>query len=375
MGHNVTLVVFNSVDPRDCGFGITYQKPHLVARPNKPILPKEESLNGVHILRFESKLQLYSYYWSPGMLVWLLENSGEFDLIHTHTLRFSNNEFTGLAHLRTGTPFIVTGHDKLRLDYMGTPTLIIDKMYRATAGRLLLNMAERVIAFDKDYYNDYQEFYGVPSDKIRIIPNGIDSSYYDNLPYGNELREVLGNPEQIILYVGRFIDYKRPDLLIASFRLISEHFPKSCLLMLGKDYGMLRYCRKLAIDLGLAKRVFFMEDAEEEVKLQALSIADVCVVPSEYESFGLIALEAQASGVPVVASRKGGLKYLLKESETGLFLDERTAKEIAEKVVFLLAHDAVRARMSLAAEEYAKNYSWNNVASELLEVYEEVRKS
>jgi len=217
MGHEVTLVVLNSLDQRDCGFGITYQKPLLITKPIPPTLPEEENWNGVRILRFPSKVQLFSYYWSPGMLSWLLKNAENFDIMHTHTFRFSNNEFTALAHIKSKTPFVLTGHDKLNLDYMGFLSLTIDKVYRATVGRLLLKMAERVIAFDKDYAADYRNLWGVPNEKIRIISNGIDYSYYNDLPNGNELREVLGNPEKVILFIGRFIDYKKPDLLVASF--------------------------------------------------------------------------------------------------------------------------------------------------------------
>lgn len=374
-GHHVTLVVFNSVDPRDCGYGITYQKPYLVKKPSRPVLPQEEWWNDVRILRFESKIQFFSYYWSPSMLVWLLKNSEEFDIMHTHTLRFSNNEFTALAHIRSQTPFVLTGHDKLRLDYMGPLALTLDKVYRATIGRLLLNMAERVIAFDKDYAEDYRKLYGVPNEKIRIIPNGIDYTYYNPLPNGDELKENLGNPESVILYIGRFIDYKKPDLLIASFKSVLEHFPKSCLLMIGKDYGLLPYCRKLAIDFGLKEKVIFMENAREQIRLQALSIADVCVIPSDYESFGLIALEAEASGVPVIASKCGGLKYILEERKTGLFLRERTPNEIAEKIIFLLYDHQLRHRMSVNAKSFAKNFSWDVVTDKLLQVYKEAGKA
>lgn len=373
-GHHVTLVVFNSLDPQDCGYGVTYQKPYLVTRPRKPVLPREECWNGVRILRFESKIQLFSYYWSPAMLAWLLENAEEFDIMHTHTLRFSNNEFTALAHVKSKTPFVLTGHDKLKLDYMGPLALTLDRVYRATVGRLLLNMAERVIAFDKDYAEDYRKLYDVPNEKIRIIPNGIDYAYYNHLPDGDELKEILGNAENVILYIGRFIDYKKPDLLIASFKLVLEHFPKSRLLMIGKDYGLLPYCRKLAIDLGLKEKVIFIEDAHEEIKLQALSIADVCVIPSDYEACPLVPIEAQASGVPVIASRCGGLKYLLMEGKTGFFLKKRTTNEIAERIIFLLGDSGLREQMGINAREFAKSFSWDIVTDRLLGVYEEVLK-
>jgi len=373
MGHEVTLLVLNSLDQRDCGFGFTYQKPFLITKPIEPSLPKEENWNGVRILRFPSKFQLFSYYWSPGMLRWLLKNAENFDIMHTHTFRFSNNEFTALAHIKSKTPYVFTGHDKLLLDNMGFLPLIIDKLYRATAGKLLLKMAERVIAFDKDYAEDYRNLIGVPNEKIRIVSNGVDYNHYNALPDGDDLREELGNPEKVILFIGRFIDYKKPDLLIASFKLVLEQFPRACLLMIGKDYVLLPHCRKLSIDLGLKENVIFIEDAPEKIKLQALSITDVCVIPSDYESFGIVALEAQSSGVPVIASEVGGLKYHIEEGKTGLFLKEINNKEIAEKIIFLLENEAVRDRMSLEAKKYARNYSWDSVANKLLEVYKEVK--
>jgi len=378
-GHCVTLVVFNSLDMRDCGYGFNYQKPYLVTKPSKPILPKEEYWKGVRILRFESKMQLFSYYWSPAMLSWLLKNAKEFDIMHTHTLRFSNNEFTALAHVKCKTPFVLTGHDKLKLDYMGMMPLFIDSIYRATIGKLLLNMAERVIAFDGDYAKDYRALYRVPDEKIRIIPNGVDYEYYNHLPSGAELREVLGNPEHIVLYIGRFIDSKNPELLVTSFKSIIKRYPKSCLLMIGKDYGLLPYCRKLAKVLDLEKKVFFIDERHEkikgthdEIKLQALSIADLCVIPSDYESFSLVALESQAAGVPVIASYIGGLKHLIIDGKTGLFLKDITEHEIVEKTCLLLSNKNMRNKMSVNARKFAKNFSWNKVTDDLLEVYKEI---
>jgi glycosyltransferase involved in cell wall biosynthesis len=371
-GHQVTVVVFNSMSIRDCGYGITYQKPHLVTRPTKPVLPCEEYWNGVRILRFESRAQIFSYYWSPSMFSWLLENAEKFDIMHTHTYRFSNNEFTALAHVKSKTPFVFTGHDELRLDYMGTLPLLIDKVYGATVGRRLMRMAEKVIAFDEDYAQQYQKYFGVPYDRIRIIPNGVDWAYYNNLPDGHELKKVLGNPQNVLLYIGRFIDYKNPDLLIASFKIVLRRFPNSHLIMIGADYGSLSYCKKLATSLGLADKITFIENGNEETKLQALDIADVCIVPSYYESFGLVALEAQAAGVPVVASWVGGLKHIIVEGKTGLFLKEITVREIADKILFLLNSGSIRSSMGSNGKEFARNFSWDIVSDHLLDLYKEI---
>jgi len=127
----------------------------------------------------------------------------------------------------------------------------------------------------------------------------------------------------------------------------------------------------LAIDFGLKEKVIFLEDVHEEIKLQALKIADVCIIPSDYESFGIVALEAQAAGVPVIASYVGGLKHIIVEGKSGLFLKERTMHEIAEKISFLLNNDSIRSEMSSSGKKFARNFSWDLVVDRLLDVYKE----
>ncbi len=372
LGHNVTLVVFNSIDPRDCGFGITYQKPLLVSTPKKCTLLEEEYVNGVRILRFESKLQFFSFYWSPKMLSWLLANSVNFDIINTHTYRFSNNEFTAFAQLRNKIPFVYTGHDKLKLDYMNFPLRAWDNLYRFSIGRAIFNQASRLIGANKEYMNDYIQLFNIPPNKIKVVPLGLDYDKFASLPPAKDLRELLGNPQKIVLYIGRFIDYKRPDMVVQAFKKVLDKYNDTFLIMLGKDYGLMSECKRLVSEYHLEKRVIFFEDAPESLKFQALSIADVCVVPSDYESFGIVALEAQAAGVPVVANNCGGLKDLVKNGETGLVLEKRTSDEIAEKVLTILQNDNLRASMKSNSKAFAKGFSWRSVASQLSDIYTEV---
>jgi glycogen synthase len=374
-GHQVTLAVFNSRDPRDCGYGLTYQKPYLVTTRTKPLpFSSEEMRNGVRILRFESFLQMYSYYWSPKMLAWLLNNSGDFDIVHTHVFRFSHNEFVGLAHLKNSTPFILTAHDKLKLDYMGQLASTIDDVYRSTLGRILLRMANKVIAFGSFDSIEFHTLYGVPFEKIAIIPNGIDFECFVNLPDGSELLETLNNPDHVVLYLGRFIDYKKPDLLISSFPKVLKYFPNSHLLMVGKDFGLLHYCKELVKNLRLEKKVTFIENASEEMKLTALSIADMCVIPSIFETFPLVALEAAAAGVPVIARNVGGLQDIVVNGKTGILLNIMGYTEIAEEIVDLLSKNAKMVEMQKNAKLLARNFSWEKVTEKLTVIYKEALK-
>lgn len=372
-GHKVTLVVFNSLDQRDCGFGITYQKPLLVMKPRKPSLPKEEYWNGVRILRFPSKAQLFSYYWSPRMLSWLIANIQNFDIAHTHCFRFSNNEFTAIAHLlnKRRVPFVLTCHDVVRVEpeYMVYGAHIIDEFYRRSIGRILIHLASRLIALTDSNAHEYINYLFTDPEKIRTIPNGIDLGKYEKLPDPSDLREKLGNPEQIILFIGRFIAYKNPDKLILGFKKVAQKYHKSHLLMIGKDYGMLNHCKRLASDLG--KQVTFLENAPENIKLKALALANLCVVPSSYEGFGIVALESQASEVPVIAGKKGGLRDVLIHGETGLNINP-TINHIAESICFLLNRPDLQRKMGREGKRFAKRFSWNNTVSKLEEVYQEI---
>lgn len=369
-GHKVTLVVFNSLDQQDCGFGVTYQKPFLVRKPEKPRLPKEEYWNGVRILRFPSKAQFFTYYWSPEMLRWLVANIGRFDIAHTHCFRFSNNEFTAIACFlnKRRVPFVFTCHDTTALDYMGGLALVLDSFYRRTVGKTLMRLASRLIATTKTNLLEYVKYLFADPRKIRIVPNGIDLEKYQELPDPSDLREKLGGPEQVILFIGRFIGYKNPDKLILAFKRVADEYPRSHLLMIGKDYGMFNYCKALTSDIG--NRVTLLENSPEQEKLQALALADLCVVPSSYEGFGIVALESQASGVPVVAGKRGGLKEVVIDGVTGLHVDP-TPEEISEAISFLLKQPDLREKMGKEGKKFAMNFSWSNVATKLEAVYKE----
>ncbi len=328
--------------------------------------------NGVRILRFESYLQMFSYYWSPRMLSWLLNNSREFDIIHTHVFRFSHNEYVSLAHLKNRTPFVLTAHDKLKLDYMGQLASTIDNIYRPTVGKFILKMAKRVIALYQLNKLEYNALYNVPFEKIAVIPNGIDADYYSHLPKGTELLQTLSNPDQVILFLGRFIDYKRPDLLIKSFKMVLMHLPTSHLLMVGKDFGLVHYCRVLVKDLQLERKVTFIENASESTKLEALSIADVCVIPSIHETYPMVALEAAAAGVPVIALNNGGLGDIVANGKTGILMDKMECADLANEIIALITNPSKLSEMGKNSKLFAKNFSWLNVTEKIEAIYKEV---
>jgi D-inositol-3-phosphate glycosyltransferase len=128
----------------------------------------------------------------------------------------------------------------------------------------------------------------------------------------------------------------------------------------------------LASHLGIADRVTFLGAVDHERLPYYYSAADVCVVPSFYESFGLVALEAMACGTPVVASRVGGLASTIRDGETGYLIPWRCPEPFAERIEVLLANKELRDAFGRASRDLAARYRWSNVAESVLDIYREL---
>jgi D-inositol-3-phosphate glycosyltransferase len=132
------------------------------------------------------------------------------------------------------------------------------------------------------------------------------------------------------------------------------------------------HLRELASDLGVGEHVCFLGAVDHEQLPLYYNAADVCVVPSYYESFGLVALEAMACGTPVVASRVGGLTGTVRDGETGYLISWRCPEPFAERLELLLGNEALRRRFGEAAREVVERYRWANVAEAVVGLYQEL---
>jgi D-inositol-3-phosphate glycosyltransferase len=247
---------------------------------------------------------------------------------------------------------------------------------RIEAEEMIVAQADRITAAGQDERELLMRLYNAHSDAIAVVPCGVNLDLFQ--PVGQaEARQKLGLPldERILLFVGRVEPLKGIDILLGAVTELDDERPCRVLVIGGDSsaqQGEMAHLRFLASRLGIADRVAFLGAVEHERLPYFYSAADVCVVPSFYESFGLVALEAMACGTPVVASRVGGLASTIRDGETGYLIPWRCPEPFAERIEVLLNNDELRDAFGNAARDSAERYRWSNVAEAVLNIYDEL---
>jgi D-inositol-3-phosphate glycosyltransferase len=244
---------------------------------------------------------------------------------------------------------------------------------RIASERHVLEGADRVICATEQERAAIRQLYRAALDKITVIPLGVDMDRFRPAAKADaRTRLGLSQDERIVLFVGRLEPLKGVDILIGAASMLDSDVDCSVLIVGGDEttHQQVADLRGLASTLGVGERVAFVGAVDHDLLPLYYNAADVCVVPSHYESFGLVAIEAMASGVPVVASRVGGLTGTVKDGETGYLVPWLCPEPFAERIELLLDNEPLRVSLGEAAREAVSRYRWENVAGAVLDVYE-----
>ncbi len=220
-----------------------------------------------------------------------------------------------------------------------------------------LEQSDAVSAVSHDLKNEVYTSFGLEK-TVQVIPNFVDTRVFSRLPDSPLRSQLAREGEKIILHVSNFRPVKRLQDLIAAFFRLQRSNPKTRLVLVG-DGTERETAEKLVQDLGLASRVTFLGNRAELVQLY--SAADLFVLPSEKESFGLSALEAMACSVPVVATETGGLPEVVEQGKTGLLVPVGDTEALSESMATLLGQPALHAQMAARSREKAEKYSPENI--------------
>lgn len=230
-----------------------------------------------------------------------------------------------------------------------------------------INKSDGVTAVSEHLKADTYKYFKIEKD-IRVIPNFIDMNRFSLKPKDHFKKAIAPNGEKILVHTSNFRKVKRTEDVIKMFAKVIEQIPAK-LLMVG-DGGERSACEKLSRTLGISEHVRFLgkQDAIEEI----LSVADLFLMPSVSESFGLAALEAMACKVPVISSNAGGLPELNIDGVTGYLLNVGDVDAMAEKAVYILEDEERLAQFKENALERAKQLELSNIMPVYESYYEEI---
>ncbi|MEO8456623.1 MAG: glycosyltransferase [Chloroflexota bacterium] len=245
--------------------------------------------------------------------------------------------------------------------------------YRIAGERVVARGADRVICASDSERETLIEEYGVSPSRLTTIPCGVDIDRFRPLDT-REARASLGLDQDVpvLLFIGRIEPLKGIDVLV---RAASQLDGKFQLLVVGgdeKDATRIHELHTLAEELGVEGKVVFGDAVPHNELPRYYNAASICVVPSYYESFGLVALEAMACGVPVIASRVGGLKETVQDGRTGYLIPWRCPEPFAERLDLLLTNEPLRKSLGEEARQVAERYRWPVIAEQVEDVYHEL---
>jgi len=353
-GHKVSVITSNEIDGRVS----TVQ---------------EENMHGIHVYRhplFMPKM-MREYWLIPGVFKSLKKT--EADVFHVHGYRcLSSFTAISLAHFKH-TPIVFTPHGIYPPKSISNA--LIKLSFDRTLGRLMLCSADRTIALSGHNRRLLLQM-GASADKIVIVPNGVNVETYRNLQRNAKVLKELGSQGPILIYVGRLDWNKRVEKIVESMPKILKNFPSAKLVVIGPDYAN---CSVAFLDLGrklgVERSLVMTGKVSAERLLELYSVADVFIMPSSYEGFGLSMLEAMICRIPVIVSPAGGPKDILSHGVNSWFLEHATPEEISESVFSVLTNRQLREKIVKNAFELIKaRYTWEKVVNELEKNYAELAK-
>jgi glycosyltransferase involved in cell wall biosynthesis len=331
-----------------------------------------EILDGIEVHYFKnltlSTVRAAKLFITPDILIECKKNLNQFDIIHLHEYRnFHNIIIHHYANIYN-VPYVLQAHGEVLPQRKKQK---LKQIYDEYFGYRLLTDAAKVIALTQLEEEQYRQM-KVQPDKITTIPNGIEtvSSY----PKRGTFRESFGiNPDKtIILFIGRLHYQKGIDILVNAYSQLVKKLKNSILVIAGPDDGYLEQTRNLINRAELSNQVIITGPIINPLKLAAFADADLCVIPSRYEGFPMIVLEALAQGKPVIASDIIQHKNILAPIDGYLFRTENS-QDLSNCLYKVLTNPQESVQVGLKGQKFVRdNFSIEKIVDSFERLYTEV---
>jgi len=342
-----------------------------------PGSPNYEEMDGVKVYRASTELG------HPNFLTWVLmfnhfltkrmadvTNSVDFDVMHVHDWLAAFSGISFKHYMKK--PMVLTVHSTEvgRAQGLHSP----DSFSINGIEWWAMYEADRVIVCSQSMKNEICDHFNLPWEKVDVIPNAIDTTKYQISVDRGAVRQRygVGYGEKLILCVGRLVPQKGIEYFIRAIPSIAKRYPEAKFVIVGEGWSR-DILEAEAQASGQNRKIQFTGFASDQEVINLMTSADVLVVPSVYEPFGIVALEGMATGVPVVASKVGGLAEVIEHDRTGLFVYPKNPASIAWGIDRVLSDpDHAKWLTENAKEKLHNAYSWEAVAMKTVEVYRKV---
>ncbi|MFE7134210.1 D-inositol-3-phosphate glycosyltransferase [Streptomyces sp. NPDC057638] len=312
------------------------------------------------------------------MRAWARQRPGHYDLVHSHY--WLSGHVGWLAAERWGVPLVHAMHTMAKVKNAAlaaddTP----EPASRVIGETQIVNASDRLIANTAEEADELVRFYAAERERVAVVHPGVNLDRFRPADGRAAARARLGVPQGafVPLFAGRIQPLKAPDILLHAVARLVEREPslRSRLHVpvvggpSGSGLARPEGLQKLACRLGIADLVHFQPPVGQERLADWFRAASALVMPSYSESFGLVAIEAQATGTPVVAARVGGLPVAVRDGETGFLVDGHDPADYARALHRLLMDEALAERMGASAARHAGSFGWDTAAAATADVY------
>lgn len=343
---------------------------HIHAGPEVPLSKPElpafipKFVSGIETFAEEKGIHydlIHSHYWMSGIAAGTLKMDWHVPVLQMfHTLGRMKNRIAQTPSEREGE-------------------------YRINGEQKVMAIADRIIAATQAEESQLEFLYGVKARKITVIPPGVNTTRFYPIP-ADEAKEAIGIPQDnaMLLFVGRIEALKGIDILLQAMALMKQqgifrNHPHQLVIIGGDPENPpvsqsqeMNRIKSLCHELGIDDLVIFLGKRDQETLPYYYSAAEAVIMPSHYESFGMVALEAMACGTPVVASQIGGLAFLVQDGLTGYFVPYGDAGLLADRLSQLILNPELRRQMGSNAAQYALNYRWESITEQIVAVYHQL---
>ena len=327
-------------------------------------------VNGINVTRHRAYTVSGEahYVFAPGMIQSFLTK--EADIIHTHSYGYFQNHAGWIREKFQSTPWVITPHFHPSWSmWGGKKRKTLREFYDTVIGRRTLESADLITCVSKHERDMLVSEIGISEENIKIIYNGIDWSDWQVLPDKSLFRKKYPDiSDKFVLFAGRLATNKGLSDLISAMNLVNQ---KSVdLVITGADMGLGKLLEIEALEKGV--RMHRLGHIDDETYRSVLAAAEMLVLPSEYEAFGIVLLEAAAAETAVIGTNVGGIPEAMSPGKNGLIVEYNDVDNLSKSIASLLEDSKMSEEMGIAGRLWAKNFSWDTILNELDNEYRSI---